>query len=219
MAGLTLSLRSPGPLPPRPSSLSLSRRARPDLAYRLSPRPSKRQRPPSNLKYAFTALPTFPSTHAALASLSHAPHAVQLWTPTVDPPLAAHGQRAFWTTKSPCTVLFRPRPGHDTGGSPWVRGLSGADCLSGPRKHMLIPFRAYNCCRHIFHMKNISTTRARASGNLNRRLMRWYLGGQIHPLPMRLAGRNPQKQAGLTGLVDSTLFIGLLDYVLSWYII
>lgn len=92
-------------------------------------------------------------------------------------------------------------------------------CLSGPRKHMLIPFRAYNCCRHISHMKNILTTRARVSGNLNRRLMRWYLKGQNHPLPMRLAGRNPQIQAGLAGLVDSTLFIGLLDYVLSWYII
>ena len=92
---------------------------------------SKRQRPPSNLKYAFTALPTFPSTNAALASLSHAPHAVQLWTPTVDPPLAAHGRRASWTTESPCTVLFRPRPGHDTSGPPWVRGLSGADLLVG----------------------------------------------------------------------------------------
>src|SRR6266852_2220180 len=34
--------------------------------------------------------------------------------------------------------------------------------------------RAYTCSKHIFHMKNISTRRARASRNLNRRLMLWY---------------------------------------------
>ena len=86
-----------------------------------------------------------------------------------------------------------------------------------PRKHAdTVPSRVYNCCRHTSHMKNISTRRARASGNLNWRLIRWYLRGEIHPPPMRLARTSPQIQkAGLAGLVNSTtmFYPGILsDY-------
>lgn len=107
---------------------ALSRRARLDprvLAAFSSVLPNGNDHPQTRV----TTLYTFPSTHGALASHSHAPHAalLQTWIPTVDRPLAAHGQRASWTAESPCAVLFRPCPGHDTGGSPWVRGLYGAN--------------------------------------------------------------------------------------------
>lgn len=77
-----------------------------------------------------------------------------------------------------------------------------ANCLSGSEKiGFLRSLRAYNCCRHLSHMKNISTRRARASGNLNRRLMLWCLRGEIHlPLP-RSPKRTPQTQEdGSAGL-------------------
>jgi len=44
-------------------------------------------------------------THVAPAS-GHLGHTVQKRIPTVDPPLAARGQRAPSTAKSPCSVLF-----------------------------------------------------------------------------------------------------------------
>lgn len=131
-------------------------------------------------------LPTgHPIINNALASDYHAvePSMPPSPPPTVAPSLAApSGKRASSKAKPPCPVLFRSRSGHDTGRSPWLRGLYGplaCNCFSPILQlyNLGNHFRAYNCCRHICHMKSTSTRRVRAWRNSTVRLTPWYLRG------------------------------------------